>query len=428
LKLELKVVKISNVRFADKTSVENGVLSIDREELIGLLEKDARLEAVEIELANPGEKTRIIRIVDVIEPRAKLGNSGQEYPGALDRLGTVGRGSTCALRGAAVVLSEYRRSQDRGRAATGIIDMWGPGAEIGPFGSTCNIVVMASPAGETTPDEYRIALKIAGLKAAVYLAEAGAGLTPDEVEVYNIPSLVEFASDMRVLPRVTYVFQVLTLQFKPLEGDPVLYGNNIGAIVPTVLHPNEILDGAITAPYSSTFMDTYGIQNHPIVHELYKEHGKSLNFCGVIISNAPNNAPEYERTATVAANLAKWALGADGAVLTKCGGGAPEMVMARTAQRCEQMGIKTTLALLHMGLDTTEISLKASTIFSDMPEVDAMVSMGTPAGSPAVTLEPAERVIGMSDGSERRGAATQARQIRGAMSQIGDSRLIAVRY
>jgi hypothetical protein len=253
-------------------------------------------------------------------------------------------------------------------------------------------------------------------------------LKPDKVEVYDIPSLTNSTGKEKGLPRVTYIFQVLTLQFKPLQGDPVLYGDNIGAIVPTVLHPNEVLDGAITAPYSSTFMDTYGIQNHPVILELYKNHGKNLNFCGVIISNAPNNAPEYERTATVAANLAKWTLGADGAVLTKCGGGAPEMVMARTAQRCEQLGVKTALALLHMGMDTTEISLKASTIFSDMPEVDAMVSMGTPAGNPAVTLEPAERVIGMPDGSERGGRATQARQIWGSMSQIGDSRLIAIRY
>jgi sarcosine reductase len=428
LRLELNVVKIGKVKAGGKTAVKNGVLAVDCRGLAGLLERDARLDSVEIGLTNPGEKTRIIRVVDVIEPRSKIGESGQEYLGGLDRLGTVGRGTTCVLRGAAVVLSEYRRSEDRGRAATGVIDMWGAGAEIGPYGTTCNVVIMANPAEGTTQDEYRAALKIAGLKAAVYLARAGAGLAPDETEVYDIPWLAKSAGDGGGLPRVAYIFQVLTNQFEPLAGDPVLYGNNIGEIVPSVLHPNEILDGAVTAPFSSYFMDTYGIQNHPVVLELYKNHGRSLEFCGVIISNAPNNAPEYERTAIIASNLAKWTLKADGAVLTKCGGGAPELVMARTAQKCEQLGIKTTLALLHMGMDTTEISLKASTIFSDVPEVDAMVSMGTPAGEPFVTLEPAERVIGMADGSEHGGAATQARQIRGSMSQIGDSRLIAVRY
>ena len=170
MKLELNVVNISEVRFGDRTTIENGVLSVNRQELAGLLKADTRLKSVEVELANPGEKTRIIRVIDVIEPRAKVGNSGQEYPGALDRLATVGRGSTCVLRGAAVMLSEYRRSQDRGRAATGIIDMWGPGAEIGPYGNMHNVVVMANPADGATQDEYRIALKTAGLKTAVYLS------------------------------------------------------------------------------------------------------------------------------------------------------------------------------------------------------------------------------------------------------------------
>ena len=102
--------------------------------------------------------------------------------------------------------------------------------------------------------------------------------------------------------------------------------------------------------------------------------------------------------------------------------------MARTAEKCEQMGIKTALALLHMGLDTTEITAKASTIFSDIPELDAMVSMGTPAGAPTLVLEAADRIIGQPDGSETGNHETLSRQVRGALSQLGDSNLVAVRY
>jgi uncharacterized protein YbjT (DUF2867 family) len=75
--------------------------------------------------------------------------------------------------------------------------------------------------------------------------------------------------------------------------------------------------------------------------------------------------------ADIAASLAKWVIGADGAVLTKTGGGAPELAMARTAQRCEQLGIKTAIAMLHMGADFKDAKYGASTIFS-MPEVDAI--------------------------------------------------------
>jgi len=423
MKLEIEISRVEKVTAGDSTKLEKGTLSVNIDQMEALLAKDARLEKVRVELANPGEKCRILRIADVIEPRAKVGESGQEYPGAIDTKMTVGHGRTRVLRGAAVILSEHRLSQDKGRPATGIIDMWGDGAETGSYGKTCNIVVMAEPAAGVAHDEYRIALKTAGLKASAYLAGAAGGAEPDSTEIFDIPSLAEFNN---VLPRVTYIFQILTNQFEPMPGDPVLYGNNIKEIVPTVLHPNEILDGAVTAPYSSMFMDTYEIQNHPIVLELYREHGKSLNFCGVIISNAPNNAPEYERTATIAANLAKWTLKADGAILTKCGGGAPELVMARTAQKCEQLGIKTALALLHMGIDTTEISLKASTIFSDIPELDAMISMGAPESSPLVHLETAERIIGAP--FSKNVETMQVRQIKGSLSQTGSSKLTAVRY
>lgn len=121
---------------------------------------------------------------------------------------------------------------------------------------------------------------------------------------------------------MAYIFQVLTNQFEPLAGDPVLYGDNIERIVPVILHPNELFDGALIAPYESRFMETFTIQNHPIVQELYRRDGKALLLAGVIITNAPNNVPEYDRAATIAANLAKFPLHTDGAVLTKIGGGA----------------------------------------------------------------------------------------------------------
>lgn len=428
MKLNLDIHQIDQAVFGDKTTVSGGKLTVNRQELRKLLEGDTRLREVDIQLAAPGEKCRLTRVVDVIEPRAKIGDGGQEYPGALDRHGTVGRGGTSVLRGAAVVFSEYRRPGERSRPAATFIDMWGKGAEISPYGKTCNIVVLAYPAEGTGADEYRLALKTAALKASVYLAQSAAALTPDRVETYDLSLEAGPADDRPELPGIVYIFQALSLQYEPLAGEPVLYGNNIGQIVPTALHPNEILDGALTAPYSSNFMDTFTIQNHPVILELYNHHGKTLYFKGVIITTAPNNAPEYERTATIAANLAKWTLGADGAVLTKCGGGAPELVMARTAEKCEQMGVKTALALLHMGLDTTEITAKASTIFSDVPELDAMVSMGTPAGSPTLALEAADRIIGQPDGSEKGGAGILSRQVRGALSQLGDSKLMTIRY
>jgi len=428
MRLQLDIVHVTKVVSGDTTSVHDGILSVNRQELTELL-RDARLAQIDVQLANPGDKCRIVNVADVVEPRARSANSGPDFPGAVGAQGTAGHGTTCVLRGAAVIVSDYnfagRRHQ---RADEGFIDMWGPGARAGRYGKTCNVVVLASPANGTSIDEYCLAMKIAGLKTAAYLARAGAHLTPDEVEVYELPPMPQTATDAPRLPRVAYICQLFTNQRVPLPKDPVLYGDHIERIVPTILHPNEILDGAVTDAYRG-YAETYVLQNHPIVKELYRNHGKNLYFAGVVISNAPNNAPEYDRAANIAANLAKWILGADGAVLTKIGGGAPELTMARTAERCEALGIKTALAFLHQGMDASEITLKASTIFSNVPKVDAMVSMGTSVASPMLTLPPAEKVVGLLDGSSMAGELRRpASDIKGAFSQLGDSKLMAVRY
>ena len=91
-----------------------------------------------------------------------------------------------------------------------------------------------------------------------------------------------------------------------------MYGSNIGEIVPTILHPNEVLDGAVLRDYRAMGIETYVIQNHPIIKELYRRHGKDICFVGVIITLGYNNEPEYGRAATMVANLAKRVLGADG--------------------------------------------------------------------------------------------------------------------
>jgi len=420
MQLELRVIRVRHVQFGPQTAVTDGVLSVNREELRRLLLEDPRLRQIDIDVANPGDRCRIARVADVVEPRARV--SGQDFPGALGAHDSAGSGATIVLRGAAVAVSEFWSSPGNRDPVGEFIDTWGPGAEGGPYGKLSNVAILPYPAQNTTASEYRVAMKIAGLKTAAYLARAGVSLRPDTIEIHELSS----RTGVLGLPRVAYIFQVLTNQFEPLPGDPVLYGDNIERIVPTIIHPNEIFDGALVAPADSRFMETYTIQNHPMIEELYCHHGESLSFAGVIITNAPNNVAEYERAATIAANLAKWTLGADAAVLTKIGGGAPELTMARTAQRCEELGVRTVLAFLHMGIDATDTSPKPATIFN-APEIDAMVSMGAPVGN--INVPAPDRVVGVPDGLKTEIASDKAlRQVKGALSQLGNSRLVAVRY
>jgi glycine reductase len=432
MRLELNILKIRDVQFADRTGVSEGKLSVDRSQLQALLLEDRRFDGVEIDLAHPGERCRIVQVLDVIEPRAKTSDGDEDFPGAVGRQVPAGKGSTCVLQGAAVVLSDYSgREQGASLDPNGeIIDMFGPGAEISPYGKTHNIILLATPADGVSAQEYRAALKIAGLKTSAYLAKAGKGVMSDQTEVFELPPVTDIPQGSLKLPRVVYIFQILTLQFEPIPGEPVLYGKNVSDIVPTLIHPNEILDGAVIAPHRALLVQTYHIQNHPIIKELYRRHGKELSFAGVIIMTAPNNLDDIERVSNIASCLAKYTLGVDGAVLTKTGGGAPELTMARTAQCCEQLGIKTAIAMLHLGADIRDIKYGAVTIFS-MPEVDAIVSMGVPFME--FTFPPADRTIGKSRLSEG-GLSVQGEMLRalrwanGSLCQLGSSRLKAVRY
>ncbi len=105
MKLELDILNIQDVQFGEKTTINDRVLDIDRQELRELLQQDKRLSKVDVELAHPGESCRILQVADVVEPRAKTGGSGEDFPGAVGRQGTVGEGRTCVLRGVAV---DYR--------------------------------------------------------------------------------------------------------------------------------------------------------------------------------------------------------------------------------------------------------------------------------------------------------------------------------
>jgi sarcosine reductase len=116
---------------------------------------------------------------------------------------------------------------------------------------------------------------------------------------------------------------------KPVN-EPIFYGDNVSKLLPTIVHPNEILDGGLVRGYYCQGVETYSIQNHPMIRELYKRHGKELYFVGVVVTAAQFTEPDRERSAVTAAKLVKEVLGADGAVLTKIGGGAPHIDLAQT--------------------------------------------------------------------------------------------------
>jgi len=72
MRLDLELIQVNDVRFGARTAIVNDALIIDRADLVSQLEREPLFERVEIELAHPGESCRIIRVLDVVEPRYRM--------------------------------------------------------------------------------------------------------------------------------------------------------------------------------------------------------------------------------------------------------------------------------------------------------------------------------------------------------------------
>ena len=143
MRLELANFPVKDVKFGSQTSYNNGVLEIDKDELVAQILEDKRIASADLDVALPGEQTRIVNIGDVVEPRVKVSGRGCVFPGIMGPVETVGQGRTHRLSGVTVIPSvQYRPTILGGtaRRQSGILDMWGPGALVTPFASTINIV------------------------------------------------------------------------------------------------------------------------------------------------------------------------------------------------------------------------------------------------------------------------------------------------
>ncbi len=426
MQLTLARHPVTEINFGDKTRLDGTSLLVDAEELRALLLADDRLQSVDLETVRAGENCRVGPVFDIIEPRAKEPGSSPDFPGILSTPATAGTGTTHVLEGAAVtVLIEGSVADTEGRVGR-VLEMSGPAGEWSPYSSLQHFIVAPHARPGLATHIKLNATRRAGMKAVVYLAQAAMGETSAETTTFDaVGPMVEGREG---LPRVAYVGQIFSRQRSPEIDEQVIYGANTNGMMPLLLHPDEWLDGAIVPSYTLSLggAETYFYQNHPVITDLYRRHeAGELSFVGTVATIAGSDNEDRDRNCQAAANLAKWSLKPDAAVLTKFGGGVPHSDMAITANLLEGAGIRTAVMVSDMAKDRR---IESALLFN-FPDVDAIVYCG---GVDTIWKVPrAERVVaGHPDLTEALAMSQEigAASIVGILNQQGATRLRAVIY
>lgn len=423
MRLELASYQVNRLEFAQRTQLKDGVLSINRAELVAILSDAGSIRAVDVALTHPGDQTRIVHLLDTIEPRCKIAGHGRMFPGLLGPPDTVGSGRTHRLRGMALMVTARPPNPVTGllQPREGIVDMSGPAAAYSPFSEMANLVVTFHAAAGIDNAEFDHALRLAGLRAAEYLAGVTRDLPPAELQTF------ELTETDASLPRIVYLYQA---QSQGIFSDTYLYGKAIQDMVPTLIHPNEVMDGALVSGnyvYACFKNPTYLHCNNPVIEELYAEHGRTLTFAGVVFYRGHNyTQAEKQRAANYAAKLAQQ-LRADGVILTGEGGGNSAIDMLLALQECERLGIKTTVISYELGGPEGQ----DFPLVHIVPEARAIVSTGSIDRT--LTLPSLPNVLGGEQFIDTGLPATQGRDLSfdylyGIADQLGAGRMMAQAY
>ena len=340
MKLEIGNFYVRDIVFGDRLSYQDGVLTIQKEEALEFIKQDDRITEAELYIVKPGDKVRLCPVKEAIEPRVRP-DGRSAFPGYTGDLAPAGSGVTHALKNCSVLVV----GRHWGGFQDGLIDMSGEGQKYTLFGQFNNLVLVADTNEEFEKREQQKkndALRRAGHRLAEYVAGCVKELVPEETEVFELGGMIKRDAETEKLPSVVYVMQPQS-QMEEMGYNDLVYGWDMNHVVPTVMHPNEILDGAMVSgsfmPVSSKW-STYDFQNCPNIKALYREHGKTINFLGVIMSNLNVALEQKERSAQFVAQIAN-SLGGDGAVVAEEGYGNPDADFVACIVALENAGVKT---------------------------------------------------------------------------------------
>ena len=223
------------------------------------------------------------------------------------------------------------------------------------------------------------------------------------------------------------------LQSQGLLHDTYVYGVDAKKILPTLMYPTEVFDGAIVSGNCVSACDknpTYVHMNNPVVVDLLKHHGKDINFCAHIITNENVYLADKQRSSNFTAKLCEM-LALDAVIITEEGFGNPDADLIMNCTKIEKKGIKTVLVTdEYAGRDGGSQSLADAD-----PLGNACVTAGN--ANEVIILPKLDKVIGTLDyvnkiagGNENSMRADgtieiEIQAITGATSEVGFNTLTA---
>jgi glycine reductase len=248
--------------------------------------------------------------------------------------------------------------------------MWGPGAPLSPFGSLINIVLVLRLVDSVSEIDAHTAIRLAQYKVAQRLAEVTREMTPVKMETFELSDVDPS------LPRVVYDLTFESTWHEP-QQEVIYYGLPVRESLATLMHPNEIIDGAITTDArrgNGEVPSSWEWMNNPVVFGLLREHGKRVNFLGVIFHGTRYEAEWCKYIGVECASQMARMLKADGTIITKISpSGNNSMDLMFMIESCEKKGIKTVfITPEYGGAEGIEPPLQFAT-----PGADAIVSTGS---------------------------------------------------
>lgn len=387
MKLEIGNFYVKDIVFGKQLSFDNGVLTINKEEALAFIREDERITEADLYIAKPGDRIRLCPVKEAIEPRVRLDGRGL-FPGYTSELAPAGNGVLHALKNCSVLVV----GRHWGGFQDGIIDMSGEGQKLTYFGRLNNVVLVADTNEDFEKHEQQKkndALRRAGHKLAEFIGSCVKELEPEDRDVYETTPMIRRGEEVEKLPSVVYVMQAQS-QMEAMGYNDLVYGWDTNHMLPTVMSPTEILDGAIVSgsfmPVSSKW-STYDMQNTPNLRALMDAHGKTINFLGVIMSNLNVALEQKDRAAIYVAQIAV-SLGANGAVVAEEGYGNPDADFVGCLVALEDAGVKT----VGVTNESTGRDGKGQPLVTLDEKCDAIVSCGN-VGE-LIELPPMETVLG----------------------------------